>query len=79
MSEEHPARRLTPLKLMISSAIGIGVGFGTCGIGAVSGNAEMLSRVLVPLGLTLFSLSVVAFLGSVVWMLVEAIGRWRAR
>lgn len=66
------------LKLLIGSAIGIGVGFGTCGMGAVVANSSRIaSRILVPFGLILFGLSVLGFVVAAVWLVVDLIGGWR--
>jgi divalent metal cation (Fe/Co/Zn/Cd) transporter len=70
MSEQH--RDKNPAwKVLTLSAVGVGIGFGTCGLGAILSNgSRIISKVFVPLGLVLFSVSLIAFVISVLWLVI---------
>jgi hypothetical protein len=64
------------LKILIGSAIGVVVGFGTCGLAAAAaGGAPTQDRVqsFLILGLVLFVASLVALVVSGIWLLVAVI------
>jgi hypothetical protein len=62
------------LKILIGSAIGLVLGFGTCGLGAMlNAKVPVMTRALVPIGLVLFVASVLGLVVSVVWLLVAVI------
>jgi hypothetical protein len=64
----------TALKILIGSAIGLVLGFGTCGMGSVlETSSHALSQALIPAGLFLFVISIFGFAVSAVWFLVAAI------
>lgn len=62
------------IKLLVGSMVGVGVGFGTCGLGVMlSGATRAVTRVAVPLGVVLFGVSLLGvFVGSI-WLLISAI------
>jgi hypothetical protein len=63
-----------PLKILIGSAIGLVVGFGTCGLGAsLNLKSQGATQILVPIGLILFVASVLGLIVSTVWLLVRLI------
>jgi hypothetical protein len=62
------------LKVLIGSAIGLMLGFGTCGLGAMlQASSHSISQALVPTGLFLFVISVLGLVFSALWLLVAAI------
>jgi hypothetical protein len=62
------------LKILIGSAVGLMLGFGTCGLGAMlQKSSQALSQALLPAGLVLFLISILGFAVSAVWFLVAVI------
>jgi hypothetical protein len=62
------------LKLLIGSAVGAGVGFGTCGLGAVfSGTNQKATQMVIGLGAFVFFASLLMLMVSAVWLLIAAI------
>jgi len=75
-----PPRRSRPvggdnaIKLLVGSLMGLGVGFGTCGLGAIlSGQSQAVTRVAVPFGLFVFGVSLLGVVVGAVWLLISAI------
>ncbi len=66
------SRSVAP-KIVITSAVGILLSLGLCGLGAVSGEAKF-APFLFGGGFIVLGLSVLGFLVGIVWAVVEAIG-----
>lgn len=68
------------IKLLVGSVVGLGVGFGTCGLGAIMGGAsQVVTRVAVPFGLFVFGVSLLGAIVSSIWLLISAIAGWGDR
>lgn len=62
------------LRVLIGSAVGMGVGFGMCGLGAVfSGTNQKAMGFAISVGAFLFFASLLGLMVSAIWLLIATI------
>lgn len=62
------------LKLLIGSAVGMGVGFGLCGLASVlSRTSDKAAQVAATLTFFLFAVSLLGLVFSAIWLLIATI------